>query len=94
MLVLIAFTLSLDAAALDYSAKCVTTNPRFRDLAANIVVPDGGARDVDIALTAPSSGVALGLAVSSTCGDASGELACAAGVSGLSGNGSVSSLSG
>jgi hypothetical protein len=76
------FSLSLEAAALDYSATCVKTNPRFHDLVASIVVPKGGASDVDIVLTTESSSTTLGLSAMSHCGDASSEFACAAGVEG------------
>jgi hypothetical protein len=80
------FSLSPDAAALDYTAGCVNTNGRFRDLVANVVVPKGAPADLDVVLTTQSGGTTLGLTASGQCGKPTTEFACTEGSEGSDGN--------
>ncbi|HEX4336663.1 MAG TPA: putative metal-binding motif-containing protein [Polyangiaceae bacterium] len=79
------FMLSPDAASLDYSAGCVKSNGRFRDLAVNVVIPKGSPADLDVVLGSAPGGASLGLSASTECGKAATEFACAASVVASSG---------
>jgi hypothetical protein len=72
------FTLSSEAAALDYSASCIMTSSRSTDLVVALTVRKGGKADVDVVLTSASG--TLGIALDGRCGKSSTELGCAAGV--------------
>jgi hypothetical protein len=83
------YSMSLVAAASDYSASCAGAGTTWRDVVAAIVVPSGPAVDVDITATTPSGNLAL--ASAAQCGDPSGEIGCAASVTAPAG-GSIARL--
>lgn len=83
------YSMSLVAAASDYSASCADSGTTWRDVVAAIVVPSGS--DVDVDITAKSASGDIALASAAQCGDASSEIGCAASVTRSSG-GSIARL--
>lgn len=83
------YPLSLAAAAEDVALSCVEGGGTRRDVVVALVVPEGEATDVDVAVTSLSSSIAL--AAAANCSDASSELACMSAES-REGSGSVARL--
>ena len=71
--------LSLAAAQSNYAASCVPGGGSWRDIVVAIIVPPGGAVDVDVIAEAPYG--LLALAAAEQCGDATSELSCHEGAS-------------
>ncbi len=69
------YALSFTAASGDYTASCVADSGARVDVVADLVVPEGPARDLDVAVYSDSLAPALSL--SRECGEPSSELACA-----------------